>query len=177
MCNNFIVFVDTEYINEKDGIIINDTIESVNSINRIGTVIYSPDKKIKAGYKILFHHNIVRMKNDIKKKQIKSQFWLEGNKYFVPKQEVFMYYDIKWNAYGENCFIKPIKVENTKIIDERYKGRLNHIGEIAYINEELLSYGLKQGDRVIFSRYSEYEFDIDGNIYYKMRTKDILGKC
>ena len=49
-------------------------------------------------------------------------------------------------------------------------------GKIRYINKELTSMGLKEGDTIIFAKDSEFEFKVDGKVLYKMSTSDILAK-
>jgi co-chaperonin GroES (HSP10) len=86
-----------------------------------------------------------------------------------------------WIPIDPYCFVKPIKKEVKDSFfklspdQDSYKGNIPNMGTLEYPNKNLLDQGAKAGDTVIFSKYSEYEFDIDGEIYYKMSTKDILG--
>lgn len=186
--NYLIVELDEAYDNEVDlstgdSIIINSTIESVANINRVATVKKAPDFTIlQEGDQVVVHHNIFRKNNDINGNQADSHYHIENNLYFVPLTEVFMYKrsDSDWNAISPYCFVEPVykkKKEGFDLnaIEDTYKGRIPKRGIMRYPNEELLKQGLKNGDVIIFSKNSEYEFIIDGVLYYKMSTKDILA--
>lgn len=183
--NFIIVEIDEAYKNEIDGIVVNSTIESVAHINRVAKVIEAPSFTIvNSGDEILVHHNVFRMRNGIGGKRIHSNYHLEGNKYFVPLTEVFMYRrDGDWQAIRPYVFVKPIEFEDTvengvtitSNENNSYKGRKRLRGIIKYPNDELTHNGVNVGDEVVFSYYSEYEFNVEGEILYKMSTKDILA--
>lgn len=185
-----IVEVDSAYNNEKKvgdvSLVVNSTIESVEHINRIAKVVASPEfTPIKAGDEVIIHHNICRLRNGIKGIMVQSDFHIENNLYFVPLTEVFMYKPVggEWTALAPFCFIQPIKDETKKIgsiivqnSGNTYKGNITHEGIVKYSNIELNNYGVNDGDHISFSSDSEYEFLIDGEILYRMKTNDILGK-
>lgn len=185
--NCLIVELDEAYENEvemsnKQSIIVNSTIESVAHISRKAKVIEAPDFVIlKEGDEVIVHHNIFRLRNDTKGKVAPSNYDIGGNQYFVPLTEVFMYRrDSEWIALEPYVFIKPIPLregdEMLLGIKKEHKGREHQKGTVAFNNKHLESQGVKEGDEIIFSRYSEYEFNIEGEIFYKMQTKDILAK-
>lgn len=186
--NYVIVELDQAYNNEVelstgDSLIVNSTIESVSNINREATVKSSPDFVIlKEGDKVIVHHNIFRLRNGIDGNVVPSNFHIEGNLYFVPFTEIFMYKrgDNEWNALMPFCFVEPIVKEKKEGFDlsaaeSTYKGRLHRRGIIKYPNEDLQAQGIQQDDTVLFTKNSEYEFEIDGKLYYKMSTRDIVG--
>ena len=185
--NYLIVELDEAYDNEVkvssgDSVIVNSTIENVSYINRVATVVAAPEYTIlKAGDKVVCHHNIFRLRNDTKGKKVPSNYNIEDNQYFVPLTEVFMYKrDSDWIAINPYCFVKPIEavVNNLQFdltTEESYKGRLDKKGILSFINKDMEAQGMKQGEMVLFSKNSEYEFTIDGELYYKMSTKDILA--
>ena len=47
------------------------------------------------------------------------------------------------------------------------------MGEIKYINKELEKLGLSVGDEVSFQPDSEYEFNVEDEIVYRMYTNNI----
>jgi hypothetical protein len=49
-------------------------------------------------------------------------------------------------------------------------------GELKYINKKLISFGLSQGDIVSFKPDSEYEFNIDGELLYRVSSDWITMK-
>jgi hypothetical protein len=185
--NYLIVELDEAYDNEVqvstgDSVIVNSTIENVSHINRVATVVAAPDFTIlKTGDKVVCHHNIFRLRNDVKGKVVPSNFDIGDNQYFVPLTEVFMYKrDSDWNAISPYCFIEPIEIINDKLKfdithEEAYKGRLDKRGRLRFTNPDIEAQGMCVGDTVVFSKDSEYEFNIGGKLYYKMSTRDILA--
>lgn len=185
--NNLIVEIDSTYNNEVGGITVNSTIESVAHINRVATVVEAPDfVTVKKGDKIVAHHNIFREKNGIRGKRLMSNYHLEGNKYFVPLLEVFAYKrgDEEWKALSPFTFVRPIEKEDEVVggiiinatEHNSYKNRVKNRGIMVYPNDDLIKQGVNKGDEVIFTPYSEYEFNINNEILYKMSTKDIVAK-
>lgn len=184
--NYIIVEVDEAYKNEVDGIIVNSTIESVEHINRIARVVEAPSFTIlQKGDEVIVHHNMFRMRNGMKGKKVQSDYFIEGNKYFIPLTLVFAYRrgDEDWQSIRPFVFVKPIEFEEeqvngftiTKGESNTHKGRKKLRGLIKFPNDELEAQGVKEGDEVLFSDYSEYEFNIEGETLYKMSTKDILA--
>ena len=182
--NYIVVRLDEAYGNEVeldsgDKFIVNSTIESVEHINRVAEVVASPDFTIvEKGDKVVVHHNIFRLRNNTKGNEIDSNYYLGDGLYIVPLTEVFMYKrDGDWMAIDPYCFVKPIQHTEEDLWSEVpvYKGRLHKVGVMAYPNRELMEQGVKAGDTIRFSDYSEYEFVIGGELYYKMSTKDVLA--
>ena len=183
--NFIIVEAEDNYNNMEDNVIVNSSIETVSRINRIATVIASPDYTIlQEGDKVLLHHNILRLSNDVKGNVQHSMFHIEGNRYFVPLSEVLMYSrDNGWMSIDPFVFVKVIKSEDFKVGDymisgdvDSHKGSKKLQGEIAYTNQDLEHQGVVEGDRVYFLEDSEHEYEIEGELCYKMRTSDILLK-
>lgn len=188
--NYFIVEIDKAYENEVElstggSIIINSTIESVEHINRVATIVSAPIFTVlKAGDKVVVHHNIFRLRNDVNGNIAQSNFHIEGNNYFVPLTEVFMVKsvgDSDWRAMNPYCFVKPIEelqqpsFFSLSLQESSYKGKRKGVGKMCYPNEDLTAQGVKMGDEVKFTANSEYEFNIDGVLYYKMSTRDITA--
>lgn len=185
---------DQDYNNEVElagkKILVNSSIESVENINREATVVSSPEGTIlQEGDTVIIHHNIMRHKNDIKGNEIKSPFHIGDNVYFVPPTEIFAYKrgDGEWEALDPFCFVKPIELEKEEELKsgiilmptskDSFKGRENGVGILRYGNRELEEQeDIHPGDRVHFEPFSEHEFEIDGELLYKMRTSDILAK-
>lgn len=187
--NYLIVKAKDSYNNSIGGVSRNTSIETVSSINREVEVESAPDNVIiTKGDKVIIHHNILRLRNNLKGNLVNSNYYLkvEGDftYYVVPLTEIFMYKKPNgaWTSLEPYCFIKPIlsKESKTVLLGEEdsfdHKGHLKHYGILKYSNKELDSLGLKVGDTIIFSTWGEYEFEIEGEIVYKMSTKDILVK-
>ena len=185
--NYAIVELDEAYNNSLklstgEDFIVNSTIEDVSYINRIAKVISIPEGlTVKENDLVVVHHNIFRLRHDFKGNLTISDYFIEGNQYIVPLTEIFMYKrDSDWIALNPYCFVKPIKYEENfdfeiSLKEVSYKGKIKNMGIMAYPNPELLSQGVKKGDVVMFNQYSEYEFKIDNQLYYKMSTKDIIS--
>ena len=166
-------------------IMVNNTIDSVAHINRIGKIISAPKGvKAEAGDMVLFHHNITRESRGVKGKKQISMFQVKPETYFIPATEIFM---IKqgdsehWKAIDPFVFIKPLEAQKVvldngmKILEDDYNEMKEFIGEVAFINSFLEKEGLKKGDLISFQEASQHEYVIDGELYYKMQTSDILA--
>jgi co-chaperonin GroES (HSP10) len=189
--NYLIVKAGNEYNNEVElstghKIVVNSTIESVEHINREVEVLAAPEfTKLKKGDKVIIHHNILRRKNDIKGEEIKSQFHFKDDTYYVPLTEVFAFKrDGQWESLDPFCFIKPIPLKDKEVggilvrkeDQEGHKGRVHRVGTVRFPNQEMKDMGLKEGDTIHFEKDSEYEFKIDGELLYRMKTSDILAQ-
>lgn len=186
----FLVRVEDSYNNYVeigDGIKLstNNSIDSVEHINRVGKVIDAPKGAIvNEGDFLLFHHNICRESWGAKGKRRPSVFAMADDMFFVPVTEIFMYMrqdEDKWNALAPFVFIEPIPAEvktlkNGLIVEEEsYKGMKPLVGKVAYPNQELIDKGVKEGDTIAFQQDSEHEYELKGKLYYKMRNSDILA--
>lgn len=186
----FVVEVKDSYNNTvqlENGleIMVNNTIDSVEHINRIGKVVSAP-KGVKSspGDMILFHHNICRDSWGFKGAKKISMFQIKPNFYFVPVPEIFM---IKradsegWEALDPFVFIEPIPATKKElpnglsVVQNDYNGMDEAVGKVAFVNKTLEKQGVKNGDLITFEEYSQHEYIIDGKLYYKMRTSDILA--
>lgn len=186
----FIVEVEDSYNNYtklENGldVMVNNTIDSVEHINRIGKIVSAPaGTKAAPGDMLLFHHNICRDSWGFKGAKRISIFQISPNLYFVPVPEIFM---IKradsdgWEALDPFVFIKPIPAPKVilpnglEIAVNDYNDMDESVGEVAFVNKTLEMQGVKNGDLIAFEEYSQHEYIIDGELYYKMRTSDILA--
>lgn len=188
-----IVETDRAYNNEVNlggvDITVNTGFEKVEYINRRAEVISAPKGTIlRKGDDVIVHHNIFRMRNGIKGVEVQSNYHIEDNTYFVPPTEVFLYKSGEmddWEAVDPFCFIRPIEKEKNRVTDSGIiigeeksdnKKYVKHMGTVVYTNRQLKEEGINQGDTIVFSRFSEYEFEINGEILYKMSTGDIMAK-
>ena len=185
----FVVEVSEDYNNEVElsnglKLSVNNSIDSVEHINRIGKLISGPkDSNATKGDMLLFHHNICRRSwNKGKKRQ--SIFYIKENIYYIPVTEIFMIKrqgESKWEAIDPYVFIKPLQAEKRilsngfEVVEDSYKEMKNLTGTVSYPNKVLMASGIKEGDLVAFQEDSEFEFDIDGEIHYRMKTTDILA--
>ena len=83
-----------------------------------------------------------------------------------------MYHDgKKWNPVGDYCFVRPIEKKEDIVLTGEKNEELT--GELVYGNPKLHELGVRVGDEVGFTPDSEYEFEIEGETLYRMKTKDI----
>jgi hypothetical protein len=186
----FIVEVLDDYNNYVDlqnglKIAVNNSIESVEHINRIGKIISAPKGVIaQEGDFLLFHHNICRSVWGLKGKKRPSNFHIKGNIYYIPATEIFMIkrkgeYD--WTALDPYLFIEPIPAvkkllpNGMEIEEESYENMKDLVGAMAYPNKDMDRQDVKKGDLVYFQQDSQHKYVIDGKLFYKMTTKDVLG--
>lgn len=167
-----------EYNNTKEingiTLIQNTSIEDVDYINRIGVVV-SPrnNSDLQEGDLVVTHHNVFRTYYDMKGNKRKSNEHIRDNLYLVYDDKIYMYKrDDKWNAYRDYCFIKPVDYEQDELLHRSDKIEEDHIGVIKYINHK----ELKPGDRIAFTKNSEYKFIINDEKLYRMKTRDICIK-
>lgn len=184
---------DTEYNNEKSlssgvSLVVNTTVESVAHINRIVRLVSAPEGTVLLpGDELIIHHNILRTVNALGGAAVKSEYWVEGNIYYVPLTEIFAYRRGEdWISLDPYCFVKPV-AEDTKVSEVidvshgtfnkelSHKGMKKLKGLMWYPNKSLEFQGVVRGDEVVFSKDSEYEFEIEGQVYYKMKTSDVLA--
>lgn len=184
--NFIIVEVEEEYDNVRNNLVVNIDRDNASFITRKAKVISAPSFTcLQEGDEVICHHNIFRIKGAIKGNEIKSDFHMFDKTYRVPLTECFMYRrnGSDWVSLSPYCFVEPIKEETSsdnyllshqEHQNKTHKGYKKLTGILRYPCKELMS---EKDAVIIFSEYSEYEFIIDGKLYYKMSTKDILAKA
>ena len=159
-------------------LIINTTMDDHKFVNRVGVVMSVPligDTDLSAGDEVIVHHNVFRRFYDVRGVEKNSSSYFKEDMYFCYYDQIFLYkHNNQWKAPGNFCFVKPIlKKEKQIISDEKEQKR---IGILKYGNSSLEVFKIYEGDLVGFSPSSEYEFIIDENRLYRMRTNDITIK-
>ena len=170
------------YENEVDingkKLIINTTMDDHKYVSRIGVVKSIPkigETNIKIGDEVIVHHNVFRRFYDVRGKEKNSASYFKEDLYFCYDDQIFLYkQNSKWKAPFNFCFVKPIK-ENKKQLLTSNKERLG-IGVLKYGNSSLEDFKIQKGDLIGFTPSSEYEFIIDNDRLYRMRTNDITIK-
>lgn len=186
----FIIEVDNSYNNYETlsnglEVMVNNTIDSVEHINRVGKVISAP-KGVKAqeGDLILFHHNICRDSWGFRGTKRTSMFQISPNKYFVPIPEIFMIKrsdSEEWESLDPFVFVKPIPADSKTlkngltVVENDYNGMNESVGIVEYTNKELSKQGVEKGTTITFEEYSQHEYVVEGELLYKMKTSDILA--
>jgi co-chaperonin GroES (HSP10) len=158
-------------------LITNTSIESFKSVNNLAEVVAIPlaveNTDIKVGDLVIIHHNVFRRFYDIRGKQKNSRSYLMEDLYFCELDQIYLYkQDGKWNTVGDRCFVKPLKnIDHFKLDKEQ---RL--IGILKYDNSSLNELKINRGDLVGYKPYGEYDFIVDGERLYCMKSNDIVIK-
>lgn len=171
---SFIVKPSGERYNNKkevDGkeLIINSNVETFQSVNKRAVVVSTPtafETDINIGDIVYIHHNIFRKWYDQTGKQRSSGSWFKDDLFFCDISQIYMY---NGKSHLDYCFVKPIK--NTSNLSTSKE--IEHFGILKYSNSSLEDSGLTPGSLVIFTPDSEFEFVIDGEKLYCMKSKDI----
>jgi hypothetical protein len=162
-------------IDGKD-LILNTKVENFKSVNNLAVVVSTPlaySTDIKEGDIVVIHHNIFRKFYDMKGKQKNSKSYFLEDLYFCQPDQIYLYKtDKKWMSFGDRCFIKPLKnIDYLKLDKEQ---RL--IGVLKYGNESLNKLKINPGDLVGYTPYGEFDFIVDGERLYCMKSNDIVIK-
>lgn len=158
-------------IRQVDGnnLIINTGIEDHRFISKKAVVVSTPaayNTKINIGDELYIHHNIFRRWYDQKGKERNSSTHFKDDLYFVSLEQIYMY-NLKPNL--DYCFIKPLK--NQSVLENR-KEQPN-VGIVKYSNKSLEALKITPGTLITFTPNSEFEFIIEGERLYCMKSNDI----
>ena len=157
-------------------LILNNNVESFKFVNNYAEVISTPlmlETPVNVGDIILVHHNVFRRWYDIKGKQKNGRAFFIDDLYFVSIDQVYLYKNKNgFNPFGDRCFVKPIKSKN--VLDNEKEQSL--VGILKIGNSSLEALGINQGDLVGFKPNSEFDFLINKERLYCMKSNDIVLK-
>jgi len=159
-------------------LILNTKIESFKFVNNLAVVVSIPlayKTYINVGDIIVIHHNVFRTFYDIKGKKKKSRSWFKEDLYFCSLDQVYLYKNKKDNDFksiNNRCFIKPLKSKRKFSVDKEQK----LIGILKIGNSSLEAAGVREGDLVGYTPYGEYDFIINDERLYCMKSNDIVIK-
>ena len=164
---------------EIDGVdlVVNTNIESFKSVNNIGVVLALPKAfktDISIGDQIMIHHNVFRRFYDMRGNEKNSRSYLNENMYLCAFDQIYLYKKDggDWITFGDRCFVKPIC--STNQFDTNLEEP--HIGIVKYDNKKLNSIGIKNEMLVTFRPESEFEFIVDNQRLYCMKSNNIVIK-
>ena len=157
-------------------VVVNTQIESWKFVNRLAKVVKTPlafKTKIKKGNIIIVHRNIFRTFYDMRGEKKKSRSWFKNDLYFCSLDQVYLYKNSTgWHTFGDRCFIQPIKDTNSLTLDKER----SLIGILKYGNSSLEALEINEGDLVGYTPNGEWEFLIDKERLYCMKSNDIVIK-
>ena len=171
---NFIVkplnerYDNIKKINDKI-FIINTGIENHRFVSKKAVVVSTPaayTSKIKVGDELYVHHNIFRRWYNMRGEEKNSSTFFKDNLYFVLPEQIYMY---NLKPHLDYCFVKPLKNQN---LLENRKEQPN-VGIVKYTNNALEAVGITPGTLITFTPNSEFEFIIEGERLYCMKSNDI----
>ena len=162
-------------VNDKE-LILNSVIANHEYISRNAIVLETPSAlktNIKAGDEVIVHHNVFRRWYDVHGKEKNSRSFFEDNKYFIDTDQIFLYKrKDKWKAPKGFCFVKPIVSDN----DFDTNKEKPCVGIVKYADSALEKNGIKAGSLVGFKPTANYEFIINQERLYRVRTESITIK-
>ena len=157
-------------------LIINTQIETFKAVNNIAKVIEVPlsyKTPVKKGDLIMIHHNVFRRWYNVRGEEKNSKSYFKDGLYFVQQDQVYLYKrKDKWKSFGDRCFVAPLKdnVEIHNVLEQ------NLIGVLKYGNSALEALEINEGDLIGYKPFGEYEFLVDGQRLYCMKSNDIVIK-
>ena len=157
-------------------IVVNTKIESWKFVNRLAKVVKTPlafTTKIKKGDIIVVHQNVFRTFYDMQGEKKKSRSWFKNDLYFCSLDQVYLYKNSTgWHTFGDRCFIQPLKDTNSLTLNKE----LSLIGILKYGNSSLEALEINEGDLVGYTPNGEWEFLINKQRLYCMKSNDIVIK-
>ena len=166
------------YNNEKKvgdkTLVLNTSIEDHKLVSKQAIIVAVPlafKTILKVGDEVMVHHDIFRRWYDVKGKDRNSGQYFKEDLYFCKPDQVYLYKrNNKWFSIGQRCFVKPIKDVDNLTIDIEQK----HIGILKIGNSSLEALGINPGDLVGYKSNREWEFIIDEDRLYCMKSNDII---
>ena len=159
---------NTKKVNDKE-LIINSNIENHIFVSKKAVVVSTPaayTTEIKVGDEVYIHHNVFRRWYDQKGRERNSSTYFKDDMCFCSPEQIYMY---NLKPHLNYCFIKPIL--NNHFLENR-KEQPN-VGIVKYTNKTLEALGITPGTLITFTPSSEFEFIIDGERLYCMKSNDI----
>ena len=172
--------VNTRYDNEKKigdkSLVLNTKIENHRFVSRDAIVVSTPlafKSKIKPGDTVIIHFNVFRRFYDIRDEEKDSSSYFKDDLYFCDPYQIYLYkQNNKWLTHLDYCFVKPI-IDNNVLNQNKEKPLT---GILKYGNHILENMGVEEGDLVGFTPISEFEFIVDNERFYCMKSNDIVVK-
>ena len=150
-------------------LIINTSIEKHLFVSKKAIVVSTPaafKTKIKTGDIVYVHHNIFRRYYDIKGIERNSGTYFKDNLYFCSPFQIYMY---NGNSHLNYCFVKPVLNKQKFSINKEQP----NVGIVKYSNSSLEALKITPGTLITFTPNSEFEFIVEGERLYCMKSNDI----
>jgi hypothetical protein len=157
-------------------LILNTEIYNHQHVNRIAKVISTPkmlETDLQSGDEMIVHHNVFRRWHNVKGIEKNSRSFINENTYLVNYDQIFLikycnsFKDNKWYAPNGCCFVKPLKAIDQFNIESEKPLQ----GIVKYSDGTV-----EVGDLIGFRPNSEYEFVVDGERLYRVKSNFITIK-
>ena len=163
------------YNNTKklDGVelILNTEIKNHQYVNREAVVLSTPivgHTEIREGDTVLVHHNVFRRMHDVRGAEKNSRSYFNESTYLIGKDQIFLYKrNGKWHCPKQYCFLAPLKATDQFNVESEKPLQ----GIVKYSDGTV-----KVNDLVGFRPSSEYEFIVDGERLYRVKSNFITIK-
>ena len=159
---------NTKKIDDKT-LIVNTSIEDHKFVSKKAVVVSTPaafKTKVKTGDIVYVHHNIFRRYYDIKGIERNSGTYFKDDLYFCSPFQIYMY---NGNSHLNYCFVKPILNKEKFSISKEQP----NVGIVKYSNSSLEALKITPGTLITFTPNSEFEFIVEGERLYCMKSNDI----
>lgn len=161
-------------------LILSSSKEDHTVSNRVAVVVECPQGykgPIEPGDKLLVHHNVFKVYNDMSGRERSGKAFLKDNLFIVDNRfgDTFFAYNKngKWFAVDGYCFVRPVRSKKYFIHKGHYE---DLVGQMVLVDSSISSLGIKPGDEVGFTENSEYLFRVDGEPLYRVLSRDICLK-
>tara|TARA_R100001198_G_scaffold94943_1_gene79472 strand:- start:7 stop:594 length:588 start_codon:yes stop_codon:yes gene_type:complete len=154
----------------KKELILNTEVFNHQFVNREAIVKATPmicETEINVGDTVVLHHNVFRRWHNQYGEEKNSKSYFNEDNYIVNEDQIFAYKNNNiWKPLKGFCFIQPLK-ENNPLHSSNEK----LIGVVKYSDGTV-----KEGDLVRFKALGQYEFIIDGQRLYRVKSNLITIK-
>ena len=172
--------INKRYDNEvkigDKSLVTNASTENFRAVSNTAVVVSTPSAYstlIKKGDIVIIHHNVFRSFFDARGKRKDSRSKFIDDLYFCSSDQIYLYKsDNNWKTFQDRCFIKPLLDNNDLTLDKERK----LIGILKYGNSSLEAAKIVPGDLVGYTPFGEFEFIIDDERLYCMKSNDIVIK-
>jgi len=168
-------YSNTVKVGNKE-LVVNTKIENWKFVNRIAKVVKIPlaiKTPIKEGDLVVVHQNVFRTFYDMKGIKKKSRSYFKDNLYFCAIDQIYLYKNNKdYHSFGDRCFIQPIKDNQDLTLDKER----SLVGILKYGNSSLKKLRITPGDLVGYTPNGEWEFLVNNERLYCMKSNDIVIK-
>lgn len=171
--------INGRYTNKKEigdsNLILNTQIEDHKFVNRYAKIVKEPinNPLFKKGDTVIVHHNVFRRYFDVRGNEKNSSSYFKDDLHICYEDQIFLYKrNNKWNTPKGYCFVKPLKQDDSFLIDKER----GHIGILKHLGADLRALNIKDNDLVGFTPNSEYEFVIEGERLYRVPLNSIAIK-